>query len=125
SSLPKTGPSPASVRGGYVMRAIIPPVGARFPTALQGLYHAGAHRSLDRGDNRTAGSFLHGGFIAEEGKLKRETKAYIERLIAAPLTGEKVELVKRYGLKWESVADRTFRPNGGLESFKKRMQGDY
>lgn len=114
-----------SMRAGYVMRAIIPPVWTRFPAVVQGIYHAGAHSSLDRGDNRTAGSFLHGGFISEEGKLKRETKAYIERLIAEPLTGEKVELVKRYGLKWESVADRTFRPNGGLESFKWRMQGDY
>ena len=43
-----------------------------------------AHSSLDRGDNRTSGSFLEGGFIAEEGKLKRETKEYIQRLITAP-----------------------------------------
>jgi len=114
-----------SMRVGYVMRAIIPPVGPRFPAIVQGIYHAGAHSTLDRGDNRTAGSFLHGGFLSEEGKLKRETRAHIERLIAEPLAGEKVELVKRYGLKWERVADRTFRPNGGIESLKWRMQGDF
>ena len=122
---PEDSDTARSMRAGFVTRAIIPPVLTRFPAVMQGVYHTGTHGSVDRGDSRTTGSFLHGGFIAEESKLKRETKDYLLRLLKAPLAGEKVELVKRYGLKWEQVADRNSRPNGGLESLTWRLEGDY
>ena len=114
-----------SMRASHVTRALIAPVGARMPAVLQGIYHAGVHSTLDKGDSRTSGSFLQGGFIQEERKIKRETKAHLERLLAEPLGGEKIELVKRYGLKWELRADRMTRPNGTLDSFKWRMDGDF
>ena len=71
------------------------------------------------------GSFLHGGFIDREKALKHETKTHLERLLTEPLAGEKVKLVDRYELKWNMYADRTLRPNGTLEDFKWRMEGDY
>jgi len=114
-----------SMRAAMVTRAIIPPVGNCFPAVVQGVYHVGAHSSLDRGDNRTNGSFLQGGFLDQERKLKRETKAYLEQLLASPLTGEAIKLVNRYELKWNRYGDRSTRPNGTLESFKWVMEGDY
>jgi len=114
-----------SMRTALVTRAIIPPVAARFPAVVQGVYHAGIHGTLDRGDSRTMGSFLHGGFLNLERALKHETRAHLERLLAEPLTGDRIKLVDRYELKWSMYADRFLRPNGTLESFKWRMEGDY
>jgi hypothetical protein len=114
-----------AMRTALVTRAIIPPVGTRFPAVVQGVYHAVIHGALDRGDSRTTGSFLHGGFLNLERALKHETKAHLERLLAEPLAGEKIKLVDRYELKWSTYADRTLRPNGTLESFKWRMEGDF
>ena len=112
-----------SMRAALVTRAIISPVG--FPAVVQGVYHAGVHGALDKGDSRTTGSFLHGGFMNVERALKHETKAHLERLLTEPLAGEKIKLVDRYELKWSKYADRTLRPNGTLEDLTWRMEGDY
>ena len=68
-----------------------------------------SHGTLDRGDSRTLGTFLHGGFIDREQALKHETKSHLERLLSEPLAGEKIKLVDRYELKWNTYADRTLR----------------
>lgn len=114
-----------SMRAALVTRAILPPVGNDFAAVVQGIFHAGAHSGLDRGDSRTMGSFLHGGFIDREKALKHETKSHLERLLTEPLVGEKIKLVDRYELKWNMYADRTLRPNGTLEDFRWRMEGDF
>jgi hypothetical protein len=111
------------MRAGLVTRAIIPPVGpaaARLPATLQTAYHANAFRFLDKGDSRLNASFLLGQFFVKEKEIRRETKAHLLDLLSRPLAGERVELVKKLGLKTELV-----RRSASADPYKWQVEGDF
>lgn len=114
-----------TMRAGLISRAILPPVLAKFPAAMQGLYHLRAHSTLDKGDNRTFGSGELPHFTGLLANIKRETKAHLTSLLGQPLSGEKPEMIKRFTLETRLFPDIQRRPNGSLESFKWQVDGDY
>jgi hypothetical protein len=125
---PEDSPLGRAMRCALVTRALIAPGGlgaGLFPSVVQGLYHANAVRSLDKGDTRQNASFLLASYLSLAGKIVPETQDRLDQLLREPRSSARPELVRRMGLKTDLKPESTRRSNGALESFKWQIEGDY
>jgi hypothetical protein len=113
------------MRAGLVTRMLIVPMAAGPTAPILSSYHAGTIRSLDKGDSRLNASFGLSSFRDKESGVRSETREWLLKLLAEPLAGDKVELVRQLGLKTELRATSTRTPAGRLEAFKWTIDGDY
>ena len=87
----------------------------------RGVYHAGVHGTLDKGDSRTQGTFLHGGFMNRERDLKHETRPTSNASSPSRWRGE-VQARRSVRPQVEHVRRPDVPADGSLESFRWRME---